>query len=87
MAAKSTSAFSVRQCEFKFLCCLTTPGLSKDIPHRPVAVCELYILCFQKGDIMAFVPVFKKAKERGLKLALHLAEVGITLTLHIWIVF
>ena len=31
--------------------------------------------CFQKGDINLLLPVLSSAKEKGLKLTLHMAEV------------
>ena len=36
---------------------------------------------FQKGDATMFMPVFECAKQKGFKLALHLAEVGMFINL------
>ncbi len=35
----------------------------------------IFFSFFQKGDATSFLPVFQSAREKGLKLSLHLAEV------------
>ena len=46
---------------------------------------NLYLFVFQVGDATDYIPALQSAHEKGLKLALHLAEVSKEMNQHLFV--